>query len=203
MESSAGYHAFAARAIQGCESVAPEPFHHIPQLLFSSVQGASASDGPCSPSAAGFIDHLLSTGFPLTLLGVERMARILQAGLDAPHLAHGLQQYAQQTRNELHATAQPHRSPLREHEQLRPISLDLHVLLLAAASFSETVRRLGKPAPGDFNRYCCMIMRPSDRDMKKLSRTGPPEALSAGRRSAARLHRRYTWSNRIDRCSGP
>ena len=33
------------------------------------------------PSAAAFVDPLFSTGFPLTLLGIERLARLLERGL--------------------------------------------------------------------------------------------------------------------------
>ena len=35
------------------------------------------------PSAAAFVDPIFSTGFPLTLLGVERLARLLEEGLFA------------------------------------------------------------------------------------------------------------------------
>ena len=53
------------------------PFVHTPRLSFQSgaVTGARWA---LLPSAAGFVDPLLSTGFPLTLLGVQRMGEILK-----------------------------------------------------------------------------------------------------------------------------
>src|SRR5688572_10112618 len=38
------------------------------------------------PSAAAFVDPLFSTGIPLTLLGIERLARILEGGPEGPPL---------------------------------------------------------------------------------------------------------------------
>ena len=58
------------------------------------------------PSAAGFVDPLLSTGFPLTLLGVSRLAEIIECDWDKPEFAERLQWYASQTDNELLAAAE-------------------------------------------------------------------------------------------------
>jgi len=52
------------------------PFDHSPSLAFRRARAA----GPgwaLLPSAAAFADPLLSTGFPLTLLGIDRLARAL------------------------------------------------------------------------------------------------------------------------------
>ena len=58
------------------------------------------------PSAAGFVDPLLSTGFPLTLLGISRLADILERDWNSPRfLTRRIQQYASQTSNELLATS--------------------------------------------------------------------------------------------------
>ena len=48
------------------------PFVHAPTLAFRSRQVAG-SRWALLPSAAGVIDPLLSTGFPLTLLGIKRI----------------------------------------------------------------------------------------------------------------------------------
>ena len=61
--------------------------------------------GRLLPSAAGFVDPLLSTGFPLTLLGVSRLAEIIERDWDKPEFAARLQSYASQTDNELLAAA--------------------------------------------------------------------------------------------------
>ena len=53
------------------------PFVHAPRLAFRSARVA----GPAwalLPSAAGVIDPLLSTGFPLTLLGILRLVDLLE-----------------------------------------------------------------------------------------------------------------------------
>ena len=70
-------------------AVACQPFRYMPAISFRS--GAIAGKRwAMLPSAAGFVDPLLSTGFALTLLGIERLARILGSG----DLARQLQTYA-------------------------------------------------------------------------------------------------------------
>src|SRR4029079_10716868 len=54
------------------------PFVYVPQLAFRSSQIVGAR-WAMLPSAAGVIDPLLSTGFPLTLLGITRLLEILQS----------------------------------------------------------------------------------------------------------------------------
>ena len=54
-------------------------FEWIPQLSYRAAVAA----GPrwaMLPSAAAFVDPLFSTGFPLTLLGIERLAGVLESG---------------------------------------------------------------------------------------------------------------------------
>ena len=63
-----------------------------------------AADGHCCRLPAGFVDPLLSTGFPLTLLGVARLAEIFEHGWETEHFASRLQTYAAQTEGELLAT---------------------------------------------------------------------------------------------------
>ncbi len=53
-----------------------QPFRHLPKLGFRSA-AIAGSRWALLPSAAGFVDPLLSTGFPLTLLGVARLAEII------------------------------------------------------------------------------------------------------------------------------
>jgi FADH2 O2-dependent halogenase len=96
------------------------------------------------PSAAGFVDPLLSTGFPLTLLGVERLAEILDHHWGFPSFSSQLKSYATKTREELLATSQLIGSlyaNMNNFSVFKAISL----LYFAAASYSETARRLGKP----------------------------------------------------------
>ncbi len=71
-------------------------FTRIPRLSFRSATTAGKR-WALLPSAAGFVDPLLSTGFPLTLLGVDRVARIIEGHWDSPDFAARLQTYAAQT----------------------------------------------------------------------------------------------------------
>src|SRR6185369_2409006 len=59
------------------------PFIHVPPLAFQS-NIVAGSRWALLPSAAGFVDPLLSTGFPLTLLGVTRLGRLLRLNWNKP-----------------------------------------------------------------------------------------------------------------------
>jgi FADH2 O2-dependent halogenase len=122
---------------------AERPFIHIPRLSFRSAQVA----GPrwaLLPSAAGFVDPLLSTGFPLTLLGVARLAEIIDEDWGSPYLDRRLDTYATQTDHELLATARLI-AALYANMSNFPVFTALSLLYFAAASYSEAARRLGKP----------------------------------------------------------
>lgn len=118
------------------------PFTYIPRLSFSS--DSIVGDGwAMLPSAAGFTDPLLSTGFPLTLLGVQRLAEALSTSHSIARLSDHLQPYARQTRIELAATGKligSLYSNMHDFQLFRTLSL----LYFAAASYSETARRLHK-----------------------------------------------------------
>lgn len=118
------------------------PLMHSPRVAFRTRLTAGAS-WALLPSAAGVIDPLLSTGFPLTLLGIARLVAILeQPAGDARALA--LAGYAQQTQAELDATEQMVAAlyaTMADFELFKRLTL----LYFAAASYSEAVRRLGHP----------------------------------------------------------
>ena len=119
------------------------PFVHLPRLAFQSgvVTGAHWA---LLPYAAGFVDPLLSTGFPLTLLGVSRIARLLKTNWQRPAFQAGLAEYGNLTALELSAAARlvgALYANLNRFELFRELSL----LYFAAACYSETVRRLGRP----------------------------------------------------------
>jgi FADH2 O2-dependent halogenase len=124
------------------------PFVHVPRLAFRSREVC----GPrwaLLPSAAGVIDPLLSTGFPLTLLGITRLLDVLEHTAEGPERDSGLRAYARATRDELDATEQlvaALYATMADPELFKRLAL----LYFAAASYSETVRRLGRPelAPG-------------------------------------------------------
>jgi FADH2 O2-dependent halogenase len=119
------------------------PFVHAPRLSFRS--GVAA--GPrwvLLPSAAGFVDPLLSTGFPLTLLGVSRLAEILAVGWNSSGVEQRLNNYARLTLQELDAAARLV-SALYANLNDFPLFAALSLLYFAAASFSEVARRLNQP----------------------------------------------------------
>lgn len=122
---------------------AVEPFRLIERLSFLSKRVA-ADRWALLPSAAGFVDPLLSTGFALTLLGVERMARILDSGIESPGLRTQLMDYENRTKSEIQATALligALYANMDRFELFRALCL----LYFAAASYAESARRLGKP----------------------------------------------------------
>jgi FADH2 O2-dependent halogenase len=96
------------------------------------------------PSAAGFVDPLLSTGFPLTLLGISRLAAILATDWDKPDFADSLQSYATATTNELLAAERLVAALYASMDDF-PTFTALSLLYFAAASYTETARRLHRP----------------------------------------------------------
>lgn len=127
---------------QFVDSEAVQPFTYMPCVSFRS-SAVAGKRWALLPSAAGFVDPLLSTGFPLTLLGVSRLAEIIAGDWNKPQLAASLQSYASQTDNELLAAADLI-SALYAAMDRFPAFAALCMLYFAAASFSETARRLGK-----------------------------------------------------------
>jgi FADH2 O2-dependent halogenase len=118
------------------------PFVHAPRLAFrtSSIAGARWA---LLPSAAGVIDPLLSTGFPLTMLGLLRLLDILEATTDGPERIARLADYARITSDELDATEQlvaALYAVMNDAELFKRLTL----LYFAAASYSEAARRLGR-----------------------------------------------------------
>jgi FADH2 O2-dependent halogenase len=122
----------------------------MPRVAWRASQ-AAGDRWALLPSAAGFVDPLFSTGFPLTLLGVERLARALEEGSLAPDGGapdeQALAAYARTTLAEADHAARfvagcyaafPH------FDRFAAFSM----FYFAAASFSEMARRLGRTAPG-------------------------------------------------------
>jgi tetracycline 7-halogenase / FADH2 O2-dependent halogenase len=128
---------------QFANAQAIRPFTHISRLSFHS-SAVAGNRWALLPSAAGFVDPLLSTGFPLTLLGVSRLAEIIATDWDQPQFQARLQNYAKQTDNELLAAARLIATLYATMDRF-PLFASTSLLYFAAASFAETARRLGKP----------------------------------------------------------
>jgi FADH2 O2-dependent halogenase len=132
-----------ALKMQFSAAKAERPFTHVPRLSFRS-SAVAGSKWAMLPSAAGFVDPLLSTGFPLTLLGVTRLAEIIERDWKTNRFSGSLSAYAAQTDRELLATARLVGS-LYANMNNFDVFAALALLYFAAASFSEAARRLAKP----------------------------------------------------------
>jgi FADH2 O2-dependent halogenase len=120
------------------------PFIHAPRLAFRTDR-VCGDRWALLPSAAGVIDPLLSTGFALTLLGIARLLALLETTGEGPQRQAALQAYARVTRDELDATEQLV-AALYANMSDAEVFKRLALLYFAAASYSETARRLGKAA---------------------------------------------------------
>jgi tetracycline 7-halogenase / FADH2 O2-dependent halogenase len=117
-------------------------FTHARQLSFLS-KTMHGQRWTLLPSAAGFIDPLLSTGFPLTLLGIRRLGEILQNDWGTPRFHTKLQCYEDQTSREFLAASRL-LSGMYANMNCFPVFTALSLLYFASASFSETAMRLNK-----------------------------------------------------------
>lgn len=118
------------------------PFVHAPALSFRS-DSVAGRRWVMLPSAAGFVDPLLSNGFPLTLLGIERLGGIIETDWGTDRLPTSIANYAQVTLRELDVTAELTAglyANMGDFEMFRAMTL----LYFAAAMTAETRRRLGR-----------------------------------------------------------
>jgi FADH2 O2-dependent halogenase len=118
------------------------PFTYVPQLSFMS-ESFTGEGWAMLPTAAAFVDPLLSTGFPLTLLGIQRLAVVLAENVPLSQLSDRLGKYTVRTRSEQLATARLVGSLYKNMANF-PVFRSLSLLYFAAASYSETARRLGR-----------------------------------------------------------
>jgi FADH2 O2-dependent halogenase len=130
------------------QASACQPFRHMPVISFrtSTIAGKRWA---MLPSAAGFVDPLLSAGFALNLTGIERLAQIIREHRDSVDLARQLQSYAEETDGNLLAASRLIGALYANMGDFRAFTA-LSLLYFAAVSFTETAHRLSKPelAPG-------------------------------------------------------
>jgi tetracycline 7-halogenase / FADH2 O2-dependent halogenase len=132
-----------AVAAQFSDARMQRDFVHTRKLGFRS-EVCTGERWALLPSAAGFVDPLLSSGFALTLLGVTRLAAAIEHDWDTPRFAQSLRRYEQDTLDELIVT-EDLVGALYSTMGDFPLFASIARLYFAAASFSETVRRLQKP----------------------------------------------------------
>jgi FADH2 O2-dependent halogenase len=119
------------------------PFVYSPRLAYRSSAAAGAG-WVMLPSAAAFVDPLLSTGIPLTLLGIERLARVLEEGPLDDSIDAKLSDYSALTLAEAGRVARFIAACYASFSQSFPSFTALSMFYFVAASFSEMARRLGK-----------------------------------------------------------
>lgn len=152
-DGEAAWHRLLARfpsiAEQFADAEPTRPFVHSPRLSFRTSHAA----GPgwaMLPSAAAFVDPLFSTGFPLTLLGITRLGRILGEHWDTNALNAQLTDYSTATLAEADTVADLISGCYAGMTDF-PVFSSLSMFYFAAASFSEMARRLQSPhAPRHF-----------------------------------------------------
>lgn len=139
---------FPSLATQFAEAVAIRTFDYAPRLAYRAARAAGAG-WALLPSAAAFIDPLFSTGIPLTLLGLERLGRILEDGLHHHEVTARLTAYGAETLFEADHTAD-FIGACYAAMPVFPIFVAYSMFYFAAASFSEVARRLSRAelAPG-------------------------------------------------------
>lgn len=147
-EGEAAWHRLLARLPsvrnQFLDARAVRPFVHAPRIAFRSRQ-VYGKRWAILPSAVGIIDPLLSTGFPLTLLGIQRLLDLLEHTSEGTEREAALRAYARITQDELDAAEQLV-AALYANMTDPPLFKQLSLLYFAAAGFSEAARRLGRPA---------------------------------------------------------
>jgi FADH2 O2-dependent halogenase len=130
-----------ARQFEGANPV--RPFTHAPRLSFRT----SSAAGPrwmLLPSAAAFVDPLLSTGIPLALLGVGRVADALDRHWNARSFDGAIEAIGRQTLFEADTTARLIAALFASFGDFEVFAA-LTLPYFAAASYAEAARRLGKP----------------------------------------------------------
>jgi FADH2 O2-dependent halogenase len=167
-------------------------FVHAPRIAYrcSRVVGDRWA---LLPSAAGVVDPLLSTGFPLTLLGLARLLDVLETTTPGDKRRAALANYAQQTHDELDVTAALVGALYASMDD-PALFKRLTRLYFAAASYSEAARRLGRPqlAPG-FLLHAHPRFGPELRACAAVALDTPRDATSA----------RTALFDRIDRAIAP
>lgn len=128
---------------QFAESKSVQPFRYLARVGFRSAVIAKGN-WALLPSAAGFADPLLSMGFPLTLLGIGRLAETLEQSWGSKAFRARLDSYAADTSDDLAATSRLIAALYATMNNF-PAFTAISRLYFAAASYSETARRLGKP----------------------------------------------------------
>jgi FADH2 O2-dependent halogenase len=148
-EGEPAWRRFLARypsiATQFADARAIRAFTWMPRMAYRAAECAG-DRWAMLPSAAAFIDPLFSTGIPLTLLGIERLAGLLgDVGVPSMSLRPGATRlYADATLADADRTASFIAGSYAGFRDF-PMFASYSMFYFAAASFSEMARRLDSP----------------------------------------------------------
>ncbi len=120
-----------------------EEWRYSPQLPFRSnvVHGPGFA---LLPSAAAFIDPIFSTGFALTLLGIQRIASAIRDTWGTPEFESRMTTHASATLAEADMAAELVGTCYGLFDTF-PLFTGLATFYLAAVSYAETCSRMGDP----------------------------------------------------------
>ncbi len=154
------------------------PFVHAPRLAFRAGPAAGAGGGwALLPSAAGFVDPLLSSGFTLTLLGIERIAQAMSRHWGAPEpWSSAMAEHARRTELELLALEHFVAALYARMGDFEAFT-DVARLYFCAVVWCETARRLDRPdLAGGFLMGEHPVFGPRARACCDAAITGMPSA---------------------------
>jgi FADH2 O2-dependent halogenase len=165
--------------IQFAAADAVRAFTYVPKLSFRA-DVAAGDRWALLPSAAAFVDPLFSTGFPLTLLGIERLARLMEGGALGGRSGAGdsaararLADYSRTTLADADGTARFVAGSYAGFPRFENFTA-YSMFYFATASFSEMARRLGVATPG--------FLGAGDLELASaLARLSPAEGTVEGR----------------------
>jgi len=158
------------RLFQGAE--AARPFVHARGVGFR-VGPAAGKGWALLPSAAGFVDPMLSSGFTLTLLGIERLSRAMEtAWADDERFAKALEMHARATASELLALEDFVSALYARLGDFQGFT-EMARLYFCAVIYAETARRLGRAeAEGGFLAKDHTDLGRATREICEASREG-------------------------------
>ena len=147
-------------------------FTWMPRVAYRSAI-VSDKQWALLPSAAAFVDPLFSTGIPLTLLGVERLAALLEGASDRNPLR--LDGYARVTLAEADHTARFIAGCYAAFPRFDDF-VAYSMFYFAAASFGEMRRRLKRPGS-------CFLCADDPAFVSDLARLSPQHATTGDLRA--------------------
>ena len=125
-------------------------FTWMPRLSYRA-EAVVGSRWALLPSAAAFVDPLFSTGFPLTLLGIERMAALLETGAFFESASDARDAYGAATMREADHTARFIAGCYAGFPRFADF-VDYSMFYFAAASYAEMARRVAPERAAGFLR---------------------------------------------------